>query len=119
MGNFRKMIIGERMPDKNDPQYKEKYEKDVEAGRRFARLTGLDRLAARIQKFADTHRRLFLAIVFGFVIGCLGLNIYHMTRAYSLRKESGSATQRQERLLVERIHKAHTITPHTDNETTE
>ena len=29
MGNFKKMILGEEMPDKDDPKYKEKYEKDV------------------------------------------------------------------------------------------
>ena len=27
MGNFKKMILGEEMPDKDDPKYKEKYEK--------------------------------------------------------------------------------------------
>ena len=25
MGNFKKMILGEEMPDKDDPKYKEKY----------------------------------------------------------------------------------------------
>ncbi len=32
---FRRMLFGEKMPDKNDPQYKERYERDVEAGRKF------------------------------------------------------------------------------------
>ena len=46
MGSWKKFIMGEKMPDKDDPQYKERYEKDVDAGRRFARWSGLDRLAA-------------------------------------------------------------------------
>ena len=46
--NLRKMIVGEKMPDKNDPRYREKYEKDVEAGRKFARRTGLDRLVGHV-----------------------------------------------------------------------
>ena len=30
------MLFGEKMPDKNDPRYKERYERDVNAGREFA-----------------------------------------------------------------------------------
>ena len=26
---FRRMLFGEKMPDKNDPKYKERYERDV------------------------------------------------------------------------------------------
>ena len=34
--NIKKIIAGEQMPDKNDPRYKEQYEREVEAGRKFA-----------------------------------------------------------------------------------
>lgn len=34
---FRRMLFGEQMPDKNDPKYKGRYERDVDAGRRFAK----------------------------------------------------------------------------------
>ena len=37
---FRRMLFGEKMPDKNDPKYKERYERDVDAGRRFAKASG-------------------------------------------------------------------------------
>ena len=33
------MIMGEPMPDKNDPKYKDRYEREVEAGRQFADKT--------------------------------------------------------------------------------
>ena len=36
---FRRMLLGEKMPDRNDPKYKERYERDVEAGRKFAKAT--------------------------------------------------------------------------------
>ena len=36
---FRRMLVGEKMPDKNDPQYKDRYERDVNAGRKFAKAT--------------------------------------------------------------------------------
>ena len=42
---FRRMLFGEKMPDKNDPQYKERYERDVNAGRKFAQATRLDKLS--------------------------------------------------------------------------
>lgn len=48
---FRRMLFGEKMPDKNDPQYKERYERDVNAGRKFAQATRLDKLAAKIQGY--------------------------------------------------------------------
>ncbi len=28
---WKKLIMGEKMPDKNDPRYKERYEKEVSA----------------------------------------------------------------------------------------
>ena len=36
---FRRMLLGEKMPDKHDPQYKERYEREVDAGRKFAKAT--------------------------------------------------------------------------------
>ena len=87
MGNLRKMILGEKMPDKEDPRYREKYEKDVEAGRKFARATGIDRLAGHVQKFAGEHRGLFLGVVMAIVLGCFVLNAVHFARAYRLRQE--------------------------------
>lgn len=103
MGNLKKMILGEKMPDKDDPKYREKYEKDVEAGRKFARATKIDSLAGHVQKFATKHGKLFLAIVFSFVIGCFALNIYHLARAYKHRQEPVSATRLQEERLKERM----------------
>ena len=84
---WKKFIIGEKMPDKADPQYKERYEKEVEAGRRFARWTRIDLLAAKIQRWALGHQRTFLCIVFGVVIGCFIWNIIGITRTISERQE--------------------------------
>ena len=111
MSNFKKMILGEDMPDKEDPKYKERYAKDVEAGRRFAKATRIDKVAGGIQKFASEHSRIFLFIVFGFVTCCLALNIYHMARAYSVQHEQRRATEIQEMKLREKLQKSHTILP--------
>lgn len=59
------MLVGEDMPDKNDPKYKKRYEKEVAAGRKFAKTARIDRAAAKVQGFANAHKTLFLVIVFG------------------------------------------------------
>ena len=114
MGNNRlkKMIIGEKMPDREDPKYQKRYEEDVEAGRRFARILKLDVLAGHIQLFAEKHRRLFLAIVFGIILFCFGLNVYRFSRAYGVRRESQGAVRSQEEILRGKLlENSHTMIP--------
>ena len=50
---FRRMLLGEKMPDRNDPKYKERYEREVNAGRRFAKATRIDKAAAKVQGFDE------------------------------------------------------------------
>lgn len=76
---FKRLLLGEKMPDKNDPQYKERYEKEVESGRKFARWSRIDKVAACVQRFANNHRNAFLVMVFGFVALSFGYNIYRLT----------------------------------------
>ena len=52
------MLVGEDMPDKNDPKYKKRYEKEVAAGRKFAKTARIDRAAAKVQGFANAHKTL-------------------------------------------------------------
>lgn len=99
---FRRMLFGEKMPDKNDPQYKERYERDVTAGRKFAKATGIDKVAAKVQGFANVHRTLFLVIVFGFVIGTFAWNVYRLTVVYRHNPARRTATEMQDSVLRER-----------------
>ncbi len=96
------MLLGEKMPDRNDPQYKERYERDVEAGRKFARSTRIDRAAAKVQGFANLHRTLFLVIVFAFVLGGLAWNIYRISVVYRHHPSQQTATEMQDSVLRER-----------------
>lgn len=102
---FRRMLLGEKMPDKNAPKYKERYDRDVEAGRKFAKATRIDKAAAKVQGFANVHRRLFLAIVFVFVLGGLAWNIYRLTVVYRHQPAQRTATEAQDSILRER-HRA-------------
>ena len=55
--SLKKIIIGEPMPDKNDPKYKERYEREVEAGRKFAEKIKLPWLFGKIQLWANDNRK--------------------------------------------------------------
>ena len=84
---FRRMLFGEQMPDKNDPKYKERYERDVDAGRKFAKATRIDKAAAKVQ---------------GFVIGGLAWNVYRLTVVCRYQPSRRTATEMQDSLLRER-----------------
>ena len=99
MGNWKKFIMGEKMPDKDDPQYKDKYEKDVDAGRRFAKWSKLDKVAARVQHFANNHTKAFLTIVFGFIFISFAMNIYRMGCVWSKNENAKSAVEQQDEML--------------------
>ena len=120
---WKKILVGEKMPDKDDPKYRQRYEEEVKAGRRFARTLKLDVLAVKVQQFANNHKRLFLALVFGFILLCFGFNIYRMVMVYNHQQSTQSATERQEQLMRQRrkkvnnaINNAHTILPVTNRE---
>lgn len=103
--NIKRMIFGEKMPDKDDPKYKERYEREVKAGRKFAKTLHIDKFAAGIQRFADRHRTAFLVIVFGFVVGSFAWNIYRLAVVYNHKPNQRTATEMQDSLLRQR-HKA-------------
>ena len=109
--NLRKMILGEKMPSKDDPKYRETYERDVEAGRKFAKRTRLDRLVGHVQKFEDRHSGLFLGIVLAIVVGCFVINAYHFTKAYQLRKAQTESARTPEESIREALDNAHTMIP--------
>lgn len=99
---FKRMLFGEKMPDKDDPQYKERYEREVQAGHKFAKATRIDQAAAKVQGFANAHRTLFLVIVFTFVIGAFAWNAYRLVTVYRHSPTSRTATEMQDSVLRER-----------------
>ena len=68
---LNRMIFGEPMPDKNDPKYKERYEREKELGARFAKL----------HTWGNAHKKAFIAIFIGLPLVLLCCNlaslIYH------------------------------------------
>ena len=105
--SWKKMIIGEKMPDKDDPKYRKRYESEVEAGRKTARVLKIDKAASSVQRFACKHPKWFLAIVFTIVISCLTFNIYHIVAMGRMQKteQHTTATEQQEKLLKQKLHR--------------
>ena len=105
--SWKKMIIGEKMPDKDDPKYRKRYENEVEAGRKAARGLKIDKAASGVQRFACKHPKWFLTIVFTIVVGCLTFNIYRMVAVSRMQKTEQHATamEQQEKLLKQKLHR--------------
>jgi len=108
---WKKLIMGEKMPDKNDPRYKERYEKEVSAGRKVARFLKIDKAAAATQRFADRWPKLFLGIVFGIVIFCFVLNVYRLSQVATKANDYQTAVEKQERIYKERRQSQPQIKP--------
>lgn len=105
--SWKKMIIGEKMPDKDDPKYRKRYESEVEAGRKTAKVLKIDKAASGVQRFACKHPKCFLAIVFTIVVSCLTFNIYRMVAVGRMQKteQPATATEQQEKLLKQKLHR--------------
>lgn len=102
--DFKKILFGEKVPDKDDPEYKERYEREFNAGSRFARMLKLDILARHVQNFANNHRVLFLVLVFAFVLISLGVNLYRMSTAVRYRYHPSSVIELQEKEMKKRLN---------------
>lgn len=112
---WKKLIMGEKMPDKNDPRYKERYEREVSAGRKVARFLKIDKAAAATQRFADRWPRLFLGIVFGIVIFCFVLNVYRLSQVATKANDYQTAVEKQESIYKERRQSQPQIKPINNN----
>lgn len=95
---WKKLIFGEKMPDKDDPKYKVQRESGVKAGRKTAKVLGVDKAAAKVQRAALRYPKIFLGVVFGFVAFCLGYNVYRMVCVYNTPGTQQTAVERQDAL---------------------
>lgn len=112
---WKKLIMGEKMPDKNDPRYKERYEKEVSAARKVARFLRIDKAAAATQRFANRWPKLFLGIVFGIVIFCFVLNVYRLSQVATKANDYQTAVEKQESIYKERRQSQPQIKPINNN----
>ena len=108
--SIKKMFVGENMPDKNDPKYRERYEREVNYGRRFADKTGISWMARKLQHIADNHRCGFLIVVFGIVLLCFVFNICRMVNSYKAGAgRKGVAVERVDSALQKKSVHVHEL----------
>ena len=100
---FKKFFLGEPMPDKNDPKYRERYEREVAAGRRFADAVGISWLARKIHTAACHNKTLFLVVAFGIVLACFIFNVVTMVKVFNRSNSKGSnAVEQVDRAMQHR-----------------
>ena len=104
--SWTKLIIGEPVPDKDDPRYKEHHERCKAAGEKFARIMGLATLGEFIHRHATAHKVAFLTLVFGVAISIFALNVFRMVRAYNVRTDSKAvAVERVDSAMRHRLNR--------------
>lgn len=104
--NIKRILFGEKTPDRDDPEYQKLREESEAAGRKFAELLHLGAVVAAVQRFADRHSKIFLCIIFAFVLFCLTVHLYRLNYALNHRPTRSSAVERQEQELHFKRHHA-------------
>lgn len=102
--SWSKLFKPVEMPDKDDPKYKETYEREVAAGEKFAQVVGITWLAKHLQRLGSAHKKLFLGLAFGFVILLFILNVVRMIRVSSGQHRRAVAVERIDNALEKRHH---------------
>lgn len=107
---WMKLIKGEKVPDKNDPGYAERYEKARDAGAGFAHKSGLCWMAEKLQRFGERNKKTFLVLVFGFVITLFLINVVRLLMAMtSSTPKQLTAVERMESALKEKQAEGKTL----------
>ena len=95
---LKNILVGQPEPDMSDPKVKARAEQTQAAGRKFAKVTGISKATNGLQNWANGHKKLFLGIVFAFVIVSAILNIARLTRIGQYRRQKFNASQIQDSL---------------------
>lgn len=102
---WKKFFVGEPMPDKDDPKYAKRRERDMAAGAKFARWTGLTWIGQKICGWAMAHKELYITIALGIILLCSGTVFYrlYLVATYD-PKGVVPVTQQIDSLLQNRYH---------------
>ena len=100
---IRRFFVGEPMPDKNDPKYKERYEREVAAGRRFAEAVGLTWLGRHYVRLAEAHKKTFFTIVLGLMMFFFLGNLYRFVSHVSQGQRESYTVQMQDSVFKQRM----------------
>ncbi len=96
---IKKILFGEKVPDRDDPNYKKLREESEAAGRKVTQMTGMGKFVAKVQRFAENHQKVFFAIIFAYVFFASIIAIQRVNNLWHNRPQQSSAVERQEREL--------------------
>lgn len=100
MDSWKKFILGEKIPDRNDPKYQARHESAMSAGRKFADTVGISKMAGKLQALGDAHKSICILTVLGIVALFFVIRLCQLVSACSEYNESSRQT------TVEKIDKA-------------
>ena len=104
--NIKKILFGEKTPDKDDPNYRKLREKSEAAGFKTSNILGLDKATAAVQSFAERHRTLFFGFLLALCVLMAAAHINRFQHAWKYRNSHSSAVERQRQELHFKRHPA-------------
>ena len=104
--NIKKILFGEKTPDRDDPNYQKLREESEAAGLKISKILHLDKAAAAVQMFAERHRTLFFGFLLALSIIIASAHIRRIHHAWQHRHDYSSAVVRQREELHFNPHHA-------------
>ena len=104
--NIKKILFGEKTPDKDDPNYRKLRKQSEAAGFKTSKFLHLDKATAAVQRFAERHRTLFFGFLLALSIIIGSAQIRRIQYAWQLRNSHSTAVERQRQELHFKRHQA-------------
>lgn len=96
--NFKQILFGSS-PDENDPKFQKLREESEAAGRKVTQMTGMGKFVAKVQRFAENHKKFFFTILYAYVFFATIIAVERLNYLWHHRPQQSSAVERQEREL--------------------
>ena len=103
--NIKKILFGTNA-DKNDPKFQKIHEDSKKAGRKVTEITGLGKFVGKVQRFAESHQKVFFTLIFIYIFFASIIAIQRVNYLWHNRPVNSSAVERQERELQMKRHYA-------------
>ena len=103
---IKKILFGEKTPERDDPEYQKLREKSEAAGLKTSKFLRLDKATAAVQRFAESHRTLFFGFLLALSIIIGNAQIRRIQHAWQHRNSHSTAVERQRQELHFKRHLA-------------
>ena len=101
---FKRVVVGESMPDKDDPKYRARYEREVAAGRRFGEMVGIARFGGWLCRVADRHRKWTVGLILCLCMFFFLYNFCHLVVGLGSAGKRANAVEYQDSVFRNRFN---------------